>query len=63
MLNEENTVDEYELDAYNWLCSLEINSEAEATCKELILCMLDEYKFNDYFKRERSKEAWKIEKK
>ena len=44
-------VSEEEIEAYNWLCSLEIHSEAEAIDKEICLIMLDEYKFKDYFKR------------
>ena len=44
-------VSKEELEAYNWLCALEIHSEAEAIDKEMCLCMLDEYKFKDYFQR------------
>ena len=35
-------VSKEELEAYNWLCALEIHSEAEAIDKEMCLCMLDE---------------------
>lgn len=52
-----------EIEAYNWLCALEIHSEYEATNKEICLSMLDNYKFNDYIKRKESEEAWKIKKK
>lgn len=53
-------VSKEELEAYNWLCALEIHSEAEAIDKEMCLCMLDEYKFKEYFQRKKSEEAWKI---
>lgn len=49
-----------EIDAYNWLCALNVNSEAEAINKEILLNMLDEYKFNDYFFRKETEEVWKI---
>lgn len=55
-------VDKEELDAYNWFCALDIHSEYEAINKEIILCMLDDYKFKDYFSREETKKAWKMKK-
>ena len=51
---------EEEVEAYNWLCSLEVESEAEAVNKEIVLNMLDKYKFNDYFRRKETVEKWKI---
>lgn len=53
-------VSQEELEAYNWLCALEIHSEAEAIDKEMCLCMLDEYKFKDYFQRKETEKKWKI---
>lgn len=55
-------VSKEELEAYNWLCALEVHSEAEAIDKEMCLIMLDEYKFKEYFRRKKSEEAWKIQK-
>ena len=51
---------EEELEAYNWLCSLEVESEAEAVNKEILLTMLDDFKFSDYFRRKDTIEKWKI---
>ena len=48
------------LEAYYWLCSLEVDSEAEAVNKEIILSMLDDYKFNEYFKNQKTLESWGI---
>ncbi len=54
MLSEE------EIEAYDWLCALEVNSEAEATNKEICLDLLNKYKFDEYFRRKKEAEAWKI---
>lgn len=51
---------EEEIEAYNWLCSLEVEDEAEAVNKIIVLNMLDKYKFNDYFRRKEMAEKWKI---